>query len=87
MVSGACNKTWINRTIKQIRRRKQRQHNLVKEQCHQHTEKIQTSKRQMQKECRKAHNNYLSQVIYQQVERSYSNILNHYVEAQKNSCT
>jgi len=66
MVSGACNKPWINRTIKQIRRRKQKCYNLAKRtKSSTHWNEYKLLKKQMQQECRKAHNNYMHRIIYE----------------------
>ena len=65
MVSGICKKPWINRSIKQLRRRKQKCYNLAKRsKSAVHWRDYKLLKKQMQKECRKAYNDYMHQMIY-----------------------
>ena len=65
MVSGICKKPWINKSIKQLRRRKQKYYNLAKRsKSAVHWRDYKLLKKQMQKECRKAYNDYMHQMIY-----------------------
>ena len=66
IVSGNRNKPWINRAIKQLRRRKQTCYNLAKRtRSPTHWKDYKLLKKEMQKECRKAHNNYMHKIIYE----------------------
>ena len=65
IIIGVSKKPWINRTIKQLRWRKQRQYNLAKQtNCERQWKYFKTSKKLMQKECRKAYNQYMHYTIY-----------------------
>ena len=65
IITGVSKKPWINRTIKQLRRRKQRQYNLAKKtNCERQWKYFKTLKKLMQKECRKAYNQYMHYTIY-----------------------
>ena len=84
MITGAPKKPWINRRIKQLRRRKQRQYNLAKQTNSERQWKhFTTLKKLMHKECRIAHNQYMHHTIYDHYhngrKRSSFNMLSLYV--------
>ena len=65
ITTGKPKKPWINRKIKQLRRRKQNQYNLAKRtNSENHWRHFKTLKKLMQRECRKAYNQYMHHTIY-----------------------
>jgi len=65
MTTGTPKKPWINRKIRQLRRRKQKQYNLAKRtNSESHWRCFKTLKKLMQRECRKAYNQYMHHTIY-----------------------
>ena len=65
ITTGKPKKPWINRKIKQLRRRKQNQYNLAKRTNSENQWRhFKTLKKLMQRECRKAYNQYMHHTIY-----------------------
>ena len=65
LISGVPKKPWINRAVKQLRRRKQKQYNLARQtNSESHWKHYKTLKKLMQKECRKAYNYYMHHTVY-----------------------
>ena len=63
---------WINRKLKQLRRKKQRSYNLARStNLPIHWSHYKYLKKVMQKECRKAFNEYMSDIIHEQSWGSY----------------
>ena len=65
MITGTPKKPWINRKVKQLRQRKQNQYNLAKlTNSESHWKYFKALKKLIQKECRKAYNQYMHHTIY-----------------------
>ena len=65
LISGVPKKPWINRAVKQLRQRKQKQYNLARQtNSESHWKHYKTLKKLMQKECRKAYNYYMHHTVY-----------------------
>ena len=65
LLSGSSKKPWINRIVKQLRRRKQKQYNLARlTNSESHWKRYKTLKKLMQKECRNAYNYYMDHTVY-----------------------
>ena len=58
-------KLWINHKIKQLRRRKQKAYNKARQMnLSLHWTQFKDLKRQMQRECRRSYNKYMSDIIH-----------------------
>ena len=65
IITGTPKKPWKNRKVKQLRRRKQKQYNLAKQtNLDSHWKYYKILKKLMQKECRKAYNDYMHHMVY-----------------------
>ena len=73
---------WLNRTIKQLSRRKQRCYNRAKStKSSLHWQYYKTVKKDMQRECRKAYNYYMNKTIFNPFENGRKKNLFRYVKS------
>ena len=67
--SGSIRQPWINRTLKQLRRRKQQSYNKSRStNLPEHWLHYKQLKKEMQKECCKSYNEYMSNIIHESYE-------------------
>ena len=64
LLNTGTRQPWVTRHIKQLSRKKQRLYNLArKSHCSQNWDSYQCFKRQVQRECRDAYNNYIKGLV------------------------
>jgi len=80
--SNSVHQPWINHTLKQLRRRKQRSYNRAgSTNLPMHWSYYKQLKKEMQKECHKSYNEYMSNIIHESYENGKKKKLFSYIKS------
>ena len=80
--SSSIRQPWINRTLKQLRRHKQQSYNKARStNLPEHWLHYKQLKKEMQKECRKSYNEYMSNIIHESYENGKKKKLFSYIKS------